>query len=71
MALEGIDHEITVSVGMTYPSVMSLGGRTDITAADVLAEADTAMYRAKKLGKDRFEVFADGHGRATTPLPVA
>jgi diguanylate cyclase (GGDEF)-like protein/PAS domain S-box-containing protein len=71
MELEGIDHEITVSVGMTYPSVMSLGGRTDITAAGILAEADTAMYRAKKLGKDRFEVFADGHGRAAAPLPVA
>ena len=70
IALQGIDHEITVSVGMTYQSVKTLGGRTDITAAHILAEADAAMYQAKNLGKDRFEVFSDGRGQPGRPLPV-
>jgi len=69
--IEGVDHEITVSVGVTYPSLAASGGRADITAADVLAEADAAMYRAKDLGKDRFEVFAERLSGTIGPTPVA
>ncbi len=71
MRLEGLDHEITVSVGMSYPSLVTLGGGTDITAADILAEADAAIYQAKNLGKCRFEVFATGHSDTAGLLPIA
>ncbi len=61
---QGVEHEVTVSVGVTYPSLAELGGGTALTAAAVLAEADAAMYRAKRLGKDRFEIFAERVGNA-------
>jgi diguanylate cyclase (GGDEF)-like protein len=59
--IEGVDHQITVSVGLTYPSVAARGGPGGLTAAEVLAEADAAMYRAKHRGKDRFEVFTEAN----------
>ncbi|MCB1877088.1 MAG: EAL domain-containing protein [Chromatiales bacterium] len=47
------DHEvsITASIGVTF----SGSGYTD--ADDMLRDADTAMYRAKYLGKARYEIF--------------
>ena len=69
--VQGVEHEITVSVGVTYPLLAALSGGDEITAADVLAEADAAMYRAKHLGKDRFEVFAERLSDANGPAPVA
>ncbi len=49
----GNDEEVVVhlSVGMTMVS-----GR-DVTADELLAEADAAMYAAKALGKNRYEIF--------------
>jgi diguanylate cyclase (GGDEF)-like protein len=48
------DEEVLLhlSVGMT-----TLGGREDMTAEDLLAEADAAMYAAKARGKNRYEIF--------------
>ena len=51
-----LSHQLTVSVGV---AVMSMGGRViDLkhTADLLLAEADTALYRAKQQGRNRVEV---------------
>jgi diguanylate cyclase (GGDEF)-like protein/PAS domain S-box-containing protein len=50
VSFEGNDLSVTVSIGMT---VTRAGG----DAEEVLREADIAMYRAKTLGKNRYEVF--------------
>ncbi|MEL6928917.1 MAG: EAL domain-containing protein [Cyanobacteria bacterium J06600_6] len=42
---------ITVSIGVAF------GGSEYTCATDLLRDADTAMYRAKELGKGRYEVF--------------
>jgi diguanylate cyclase (GGDEF)-like protein len=55
--VRGGRHEITVSIGVAFPSAAERDGRTGITAVQIVAEADAAMYRAKHDGKDRFEVF--------------
>jgi diguanylate cyclase (GGDEF)-like protein len=46
-------HEVftTVSIGV------AIGARDYIRPEDILRDADTAMYRAKQLGKARYEVF--------------
>jgi diguanylate cyclase (GGDEF)-like protein len=43
---------IAASIGITHST-----GRTDIGAADLLREADTAMYRSKESGRDASTVF--------------
>lgn len=50
-----VEHVVTASIGVTYAQP-SLG---IVSASDVLQDADAAMYRAKGLGKDRYEVFED------------
>jgi diguanylate cyclase (GGDEF)-like protein/PAS domain S-box-containing protein len=57
--VQGVDHEITISIGVTYPSLMARDGFVLTNASDALAEADAAMYAAKRNGKNRFEVFAE------------
>ena len=49
--LEGEDHPISVSIGV---AVASSGAATP---DDLLRDADTAMYKAKELGRGRFELF--------------
>lgn len=58
ISVHGLDHEVTVSVGVTYPSLMALHGRGGLNASDVVEEADAAMYWAKQEGKNRVGVFA-------------
>ncbi len=58
ISVHGLDHEITVSVGVTYPSLMAIHGQGGLSASDVVEEADAAMYWAKQEGKDRVGVFA-------------
>jgi GGDEF domain-containing protein len=66
--VHGVAHEITVSVGVTYPSLVLRGSTRRHHALDVVEDADAAMYRAKGEGKDRVEVFSVGPSRAeTTP----
>ena len=45
---------LTASIGV------ALAAGPDVTAETVLADADTAMYRAKERGKARWELFDDG-----------
>jgi len=53
--VHGVTHEISVSIGVSYPC-----GADMARAGDVIEEADAAMYLAKSQGKNRVEVFA-GH----------
>lgn len=50
--LEGHEVFTSASIGIAFPSEESK------TAEDLLRDADTAMYRAKSLGKGRYEVFS-------------
>jgi len=54
-AVHRVAHERAVSIGITYPSSSALPNADE---EEVLKEADEAMYRAKREGKNRFEVFA-------------
>jgi predicted signal transduction protein with EAL and GGDEF domain/PAS domain-containing protein len=49
---EGQEHVISASVGMTFARRGSL-------AEDIVRDADSAMYLAKRRGKDRVEIFDD------------
>jgi diguanylate cyclase (GGDEF)-like protein/PAS domain S-box-containing protein len=60
-------HEVfsTASIGITF------GGPEERTPDELLRDADTAMYRAKALGRDRHEIFdAAMHARAVAALTL-
>jgi diguanylate cyclase (GGDEF)-like protein/PAS domain S-box-containing protein len=60
-------HEVfsTASIGITF------GGPTDRRPEELLRDADTAMYRAKALGRDRHEIFDEAmHARAVAALTL-
>jgi diguanylate cyclase (GGDEF)-like protein/PAS domain S-box-containing protein len=57
--VQGTDHEITISIGVTYPSMTAREGFALTNASAALEEADASMYTAKHNGKNRFEVFAN------------
>ena len=64
-SLSGRDVFTTVSIGIAISS------KDYKQTEDVLRDADTAMYRAKALGKARYEVFDKGmHDQATKLLQV-
>jgi diguanylate cyclase (GGDEF)-like protein len=48
--LEGQDHQLTASVGITF-------SRAGASVAELLTEADTAMYASKQAGRDRWSIF--------------
>jgi PAS domain S-box-containing protein len=56
--IDGEAHAITISIGIAYSSPTTYGGPDAMSAADVLGEADAAMYRAKHQGKNRIEIAA-------------
>ena len=56
VVIDGVQHVVTASIGITYTSDQSLRPDGSATADQVLADADAAMYHAKSLGKDRTEV---------------
>jgi diguanylate cyclase (GGDEF)-like protein/PAS domain S-box-containing protein len=56
---------VTASIGIAYAA------RGNATAEDLIRDADTAMYRAKARGKNRYEVFDKTlRGRATERVAV-
>jgi diguanylate cyclase (GGDEF)-like protein/PAS domain S-box-containing protein len=52
--VSGTVHEISVSIGITYPVTTA----PDLSAGAVMQTADAAMYEAKHLGKNRFAIAA-------------
>jgi PAS domain S-box-containing protein len=58
MHILGVPHRVTGSIGITYRSMVGPDGSGRTLAADLVDEADAAMYRAKHEGKDRLAVFA-------------
>jgi diguanylate cyclase (GGDEF)-like protein/PAS domain S-box-containing protein len=54
LTLDGVELFVTGSIGI------AVADRADITASDLLRDADAAMYRAKARGRDCVEVFAQG-----------
>ncbi len=50
--VSGAVHEISVSIGITYPATTA----PDLNADMVMQAADAAMYEAKHMGKNRFAV---------------
>jgi len=57
---------VKASLGVAFTT-----NHLNYTADDLLRDAHTAMYRAKSLGRDRYEVFAAGmHQEATQRLEI-
>ncbi len=57
ISVDGVDRAITVSIGVASSRD---GCRTDLS--DLLNNADTSLYRAKRNGRDTVEVYADLRG---------
>jgi len=50
--------QVSTSIG-----IAPFTGEDDLSADEIVVEADIAMYDAKEAGKDRFVVYERGHGR--------
>jgi diguanylate cyclase (GGDEF)-like protein/PAS domain S-box-containing protein len=57
--VEGAEYAISASIGVAYLSASDSGTNAE-RAARFIADADAAMYEAKKNGKNRIEVFGEG-----------
>jgi diguanylate cyclase (GGDEF)-like protein/PAS domain S-box-containing protein len=60
VTINGMGHVVSASIGITYATLGAAGPRGAVDAEQVLQDADSAMYLAKRRGKDRFEVFEHG-----------
>lgn len=64
--VEGQQIEVTTSVGIAFHRAAD----SSVTAAELLARADAALYNAKAAGRNRFEFFATPAGKpAALPDP--
>jgi diguanylate cyclase (GGDEF)-like protein/PAS domain S-box-containing protein len=57
--VNGVDYDISASIGVAYLSARAAGTNAE-RAVRIIADADAAMYEAKKNGKNRIEVFGEG-----------
>jgi diguanylate cyclase (GGDEF)-like protein/PAS domain S-box-containing protein len=65
MDLQGHQVRVSTSIGI------AMAGPESANAADLIRNADIAMYRAKSRGRASYEVFASGmHGRAVQRLAI-
>jgi diguanylate cyclase (GGDEF)-like protein/PAS domain S-box-containing protein len=55
----GVAYDISASIGVAYRSTGAHGTNAE-RAGKIIADADAAMYEAKKNGKNRIEVFGEG-----------
>lgn len=55
----GLDMSVTASLGIACAT-------PSVTADELIRQADTAMYQAKRLGKNRSEIFDEGLGARTS-----
>lgn len=63
LTIDGVELFVTGSIGI------AVADRAELTASDLLRDADAAMYRAKARGRDCVEVFAQGvHDASVTTL---
>ena len=53
--VSGSEYVLSASIGIAHAS--GEHGRSGVSAVELLRRADTAMYQAKALGKDRYQVF--------------
>ncbi|MDX6233312.1 MAG: hypothetical protein QOH68_2327, partial [Nocardioidaceae bacterium] len=60
ITVNGFEHVVTTSIGITHGRIPFSGHNMPITADDMLQDADTAMYLAKNRGKNRLEVYEHG-----------
>jgi diguanylate cyclase (GGDEF)-like protein/PAS domain S-box-containing protein len=60
ITINGVEHGVSVSVGITHVGQSPTGSSRGTTAEEILQDADMAMYRAKSGGKDRFAIFEHG-----------
>ncbi len=63
VVVAGVSHVVTVSMGLVLADA---GDDPDAT----LRSADTALYRAKALGKDRLQIFAQPDRSQSSALPA-
>jgi GGDEF domain-containing protein len=70
ITVDGVDHVVTASIGITYAKLPPAGHPDGITADEMLQNADAAMYRAKDRGKDRYELFDCGLTRRIGAAPA-
>ena len=54
LTVDGVELFVTGSIGI------AVADRADVTASELLRDADAAMYRAKARGRDCVEIFAQG-----------
>jgi PAS domain S-box-containing protein len=57
ITIDGIDHVVTISIGITWAALAPGAAPASVTAEQLLQDADAAMYVAKERGKNRFEIF--------------
>jgi diguanylate cyclase (GGDEF)-like protein/PAS domain S-box-containing protein len=67
VTVNDVDHVVTASIGITYARTAPRDVDGRVTADEVLQDADAAMYLAKGLGKDRFEIFERDRPRLLPP----
>lgn len=58
-SVSGVEYDISASIGVAYVSPETSGTNAE-RAAKIIADADAAMYEAKRGGKNRIEVFGEG-----------
>jgi diguanylate cyclase (GGDEF)-like protein/PAS domain S-box-containing protein len=71
IVVHGVETFVSTSIGVAYASPVPAGIEPATAAEHLLADADTAMYRAKEAGRSRTEVFDGRRNRGPDRLSLA